>query len=127
MSSDLLADPFRLFPEQAETCKLLQLGGAPGIPPTTLSDSVLVIIKRATGTGSPGEYDSRNITRRLHIKPDTLPAELASDPEQLVDLVFETKEHHYYKVVDASRGDDMDMGELRFVVATCMPWGRNSL
>ena len=64
---------------------------------------------------------------RLHIKPSTLPDELAQDPEKLVDLVFETKEQHYYKVVDASRGDDMDMGRLRFIVATCMPWGRKSL
>lgn len=127
MLSVVWDDPFVLFRRQTEYCTLIQLGGAPGIPPTTLKDHVAVIIKRETGTDAPGEYDSRSITRRLHIKPSTLPDELAQDPEKLVDLVFETKEQHYYKVVDASRGDDMDMGRLRFIVATCMPWGRKSL
>lgn len=120
-------DPFQLWPRQIEKAKLVRLGGAPGVGPKTLADGVRVIIKRATGTDSPNGYDSRNITRRLHIKPEDLPAEIAADPEKLVDLVFITKEEHRYKVSDASRGDDMDRGRLPFIVANCLPWGRDSL
>lgn len=120
-------DPFRLWPRQVETAQLIQLGGAPGIKPTILADGVRVIVKRATGTDSPTGYDSRTIARRFHVKPEDLPKELVDDPERMVDLVFRIREDRPYKIIDASRGDDMDRGKLPFIVATCMPWGRGSL
>lgn len=127
MPSATLADPFSLFPKQVETAKLIQLPSAPGLEEKVLAENVHVIIKRHTSSDSPQEYDSRDSTRRLHVKTEDLPVEVAKDPDKLLNLVFETEQGTRLKVTDTNRGDDMDMGQLRFVVVNARPWSHDSL
>lgn len=127
MRSVMSIDPFELWPKQVETVKLVSLPTAPGLSERVIADGVRVIIKRQTSSDSPQEYESRESTRRLHIKPADLPSDLARNPDSLLNLVVETQEGTRLKITDADRGDDMDMGELRFVVALAKPWGSDSL
>lgn len=118
-------DPFRLFPEQVETAKLWRYT-APGLP-NELIAVLRVIVKRATQTGQPTEYGSRIGSRSFHIDPGALPFAYVQDIELLPDLMLEMENGRVYQITDASRGDDMTMGETRFVTVTGTPYGRDSI
>lgn len=120
-----LCDPFRLFPEQVETAKLWRYT-APGLP-NELIAVLRVIVKRTTQTDQPTEYGSRISSRRFHIGPSTLPFAYVKDIELLPDLMLEMGNGRVYQITDASRGDDMTMGETRFITVTAAPYGRDSI
>lgn len=120
-----LCDPFRLFPEQVETAKLWRYT-APGLS-NELITVLRVIVKRATQTGQPTEYGSRIGSRSFHIDPSTLPFAYVQDIELLPDLMLEMENRRVYQITDASRGDDMTMGETRFITVTGTPYGRDSI
>lgn len=119
----MLCDPFRLFPEQVETAKLWRYT-APGLP-NELIAVLRVIVKRTTQTDQPTEYGSRIGSRSFHIDPSTLP--YVQDIELLPDLMLEMENGRVYQITDASRGDDMTMGETRFITVTGTPYGRDSI
>lgn len=120
-----LCDPFKLFPEQVETAKLWRYT-APGLP-NELIGVLSVIVKRSTQTDQPTEYGSRISSRRFHIDPSTLPFAYVEDIELLPDLMLELENGRVYQITDVSRGDDMDMGETRFVTVYGNPYGRDSI
>lgn len=120
-----LCDPFRLFPEQVETAELWRYT-APGLP-NELIAVLRVIVKRTTQTDQPTEYGSRIGSRRFHIDPSTLPFAYVQDIELLPDLMLEVENRRVYQITDASRGDDMTMGETRFITVTGTPYGRDSI
>ena len=121
----VLCDPFRLFPNQVQTAKLWRYT-APGLP-NELICVVTVIVKRSTQTDQPTEYGSRINSRRFHIDPSTLPFAYVQDIELLPDLMLELENWRVYQITDVSRGDDMDMGETRFVTVYGNPYGRDSI
>lgn len=121
----LLCDPFTLFPEQVETATLWRYT-APGLPNERLA-VLSVIVKRTTQTDQPTEYGSRIGSRSFHIDPSTLPFAYVQDIELLPDLMIELENGHIYQITDVSRGDDMTMGETRFLTVTATPYGRDSL
>ena len=43
------------------------------------------------------------------------------------DLMLELSDGRVYQVTQASRGDDMDMGETRFITVYGNPYGRDSI
>lgn len=118
-------DPFRLFSKQVETAKLWRYT-APGLP-NELIAVLRVIVKRATQTDQPTEYGSRISSRSFHIDPSTLPFAYVQDIDLLPDLMLEVENGRVYQITDASRGDDMTMGETRFITVTGTPYGRDSL
>lgn len=120
-----LCDPFRLFSEQVETAKLWRYT-APGLP-NELIAVLRVIVKRTTQTDQPTEYGSRIGSRSFHIDPSTLPFAYVQDIELLPDLMLEIENGRVYQITDASRGDDMTMGETRFIIVTGTPYGRDSI
>lgn len=120
-----LCDPFRLFPEQVEKAKLWRYT-APGLP-NELIAVLRVIVKRTTQTNQPTEYGSRISSRSFHIDPSTLPFAYGQDIELLPDLMLEMENRRVYQITDASRGDDMTMGETRFITVTGTPYGRDSI
>lgn len=120
-----LCDPFRLFLEQVEKAKLWRYT-APGLPNEQLAD-VHVIVKHSTQSDQPIEYGSRISSRRFHIQTDTLPENLRENMELWPDLMLELSDGRVYQVTQASRGDDMDMGETRFVTVYGNPYGRDSI
>lgn len=120
-----LCDPFRLFPEQVETAKLWRYT-APGLPNEQLAN-LQVIMKHSTQSDQPTEYGSRIGSRSFHIDPSTLPFAYVQDIELLPDLMLEMENGRVYQITDASRGDDMTMGETRFITVTGTPYGRDSI
>ena len=121
----MLCDPFRLFPEQVETAKLWRYT-APGLP-NELIAVLRVIVKRTTQTAQPTEYGSRIGSRSFHIDPSTLPFAYVQDIELQPDIMMEIENGRVYQITDASRGDDMTMGETRFITVTGTPYGRDSI
>lgn len=121
----LFCDPFKLFPEQVETATLWRYT-APGLPNERLA-VLSVIVKRTTQTDQPTEYGSRIGSRSFHIDPSTLPFAYVQDIELLPDLMLELENGRIYQITDVSRGDDMTMGETRFITVTATPYGRDSL
>lgn len=118
-------DPFRLFPEQVETAKLWRYT-APGLS-NELITVLRVIVKHATQTNQPTEYGSRTSSRRFHIQTDTVPENLRENMELWPNLMVELSDGRVYQVTQASRGDDMDMGETRFIIVYGDPYGRDSI
>lgn len=119
------ANPFKLFPRQIEETTLLDLGNAPGLPSSTIASHIKTIIKRKHDTNIPsGDYDSFTLTLRFHVLPDNLPDRLRRDPMQMVGYIFQTRYGNHYKIVGASRGDDMDTGRTEFITCDCIPWTR---
>ena len=120
-----LCDPFRLFPHQVQTATLWRYT-APGLPNEQLA-ALQVIVKHSTQSDQPIEYGSRISSRRFHIQTDTLPENLRENMELWPDLMLELSDGRVYQVTQASRGDDMDMGETRFITVYGNPYGRDSL
>lgn len=120
-----LCDPFRLFPHQVQTATLWRYT-APGLPNERLAD-LQVIVKHSTQSDQPTEYGSRIGSRSFHIDPSTLPFVYVQDIELLPDLMLEIENGRVYQITDASRGDDMTMGETRFITVTGTPYGRDSI
>ena len=120
-----LCAPFTLFPEQVETATLWRYT-APGLPNERLA-VLSVIVKRTTQTDQPTEYGSRIGSRSFHIDPSTLPFAYIQDIELLPDLMMELENGRVYQITDVSRGDDMTLGETRFITVTATPYGRDSL
>lgn len=121
----MLCDPFRLFPHQVQTATLWRYT-APGLPNEQLAD-LQVIVKHSTQSDQPTEYGSRTSIRRFHIKTDTLPKSLRENMELWPDLMLELSDGRVYQVTQASRGDDMTMGETRFITVYGDPYGRDSI
>lgn len=121
----LLCDPFRLFPEQVEQATLWKYN-APGLPNEQLA-TLNIIVKRTTQTDQPTDYGSRIGSRTFHIDPSTLPDEYLADVELLPDFILELSNGRTYQITDVSRGDDMTMGQTRFITVTATPYGRTSL
>ena len=120
-----LCDPFTLFPEQVETATLWRYT-APGLPNERLA-VLSVIVKRTTQTDQPTEYGSRISSRRFHIQTATVPESLRENMELWPDLMLELADGRVYQVTQASRGDDMTLGETRFITVYGNPYGRDSL
>ena len=120
-----LCDPFTLFPEQVETATLWRYT-APGLPNERLA-VLSVIVKRTTQTDQPTEYGSRIGSRSFHIDPSTLPFAYIQDIELLPDLMMELENGRVYQITAVSRGDDMTLGETRFITVTATPYGRDSI
>lgn len=120
-----LCDPFTLFPEQVETATLWRYT-APGLPNERLA-VLSVIVKRTTQTDQPTDYGSRISSRRFHIDPSTLPFAYLEDIELLPDLMLELENGRVYQITNVSRGDDMDMGQTRFITVYGDPYGRDSI
>lgn len=118
-------DPFKLFPNQTQSATLWKYT-APGLDNIKLAD-VKVIIKHSTESDQPSEYASRITTRRFHIQPATIPANLREDMEAWPDLILKLANDRTYQITKASRGDDMDTGETTFITLTGNPYGRTSL
>lgn len=118
-------DPFKLFPNQTQPATLWKYT-APGLDNIKLAD-VKVIIKHSTESDQPSEYASRITTRRFHIQPATIPANLREDMEAWPDLILKLANDRTYQITKASRGDDMDTGETTFITLTGNPYGRTSL
>nr|UVX82211.1 MAG: hypothetical protein [Bacteriophage sp.] len=118
-------DPFTLFPHQIQSATLWKYT-APGLDNIKLAD-VKVIIKHSTESDQPAEYGSRITSRRFHIQPDTLPANLREDMETWPDLILKLDNDRTYQITKASRGDDMDTGQTTFITLTGNPYGRTSL
>lgn len=118
-------DPFRLFPNQVRTATLWRYT-APGLPNEQLA-GLQVIVKHSTQSDQPAEYGSRISSRRFHIKTDTVPDHLRGNMELWPGLMLELADGRVYQVTQASRGDDMDMGETRFITVYGDPYGRDSI
>ena len=118
-------NPFTLFPNQTQPATIWKYT-APGLDNIKLAD-VNVIIKHSTETDQPSEYGSRITTRRFHIQPDNLPANLREDMETWPDLILKLHNGRTYQIDKASRGDDMDTGKTIFITLTGKPYGRTSL
>lgn len=118
-------DPFNLFPNQTRTASLWKYT-APGLDNIKLAD-VKAIVKHSTESGQPAEYGSRTATRRFHIQPATIPADLRENMEAWPDLILKLDDGHAYQITKASRGDDMDAGRTVFITLTGNPYGRTSL
>ena len=121
------ADPFKLFPKQVEQVNIIKYRAA-GLQPVDIATKVHAIIKRATSSDqTSAEYGSRTATRHFHLQPIDLPTEYVEDPEALIGFIIKTREGRTYQINDASRGDDMIEGELRFISVYAQPYGRTSL
>lgn len=120
-----LCDPFRLWPNQVQTATLWRYT-APGLDNEKLAD-LSVIVKHSTQTDQPTEYGSRISSRRFHIDPSTAPENLRENMELWPDLMLKLSDGRVYQVTQASRGDDMDMGQTRFITVYGNPYGRDSL
>ena len=118
-------DPFTLFPNQTQTASLWKYT-APGLDNIKLAD-IKVIIKHSTESDQPTEYANRIATRRFHIQPATIPANLREDMEAWPDLILKLDNGRTYQITKASRGDDMDTGLTTFITLTGNPYGRTSL
>lgn len=118
-------DPFTLFPNQTRTATIWKYT-APGLDNIRLAD-VKTIIKHSTESDQPTEYASRIASRRFHIQPDDLPADLREDMEAWPDLILQLDNGRTYQITKASRGDDMDTGKTAFITLTGNPYGRTSL
>lgn len=118
-------NPFKLFPNQTQPATIWKYT-APGLDNIKLAE-VQTIIKHSTESDQPTEYASRIATRRFHIQPDTLPANLQEDMETWPDLILKLHNGHAYQITKASRGDDMDTGKTMFITLTGKPYGRTSL
>ena len=118
-------DPFTLFPNQTQSATLWKYT-APGLDNIKLAD-VKVIIKHSTESDQPTEYGTRIATRRVHIQPATIPANLREDMEAWPGLILKLNNGRTYQITKASRGDDMDTGETTFITLTGNPYGRASL
>lgn len=118
-------DPFTLFPHQIQSATLWKYT-APGLDNIKLAD-VKVIIKHSTESDQPTEYGTRIATRRFHVQPATIPANLREDMEAWPDLILKLNNGRTYQITKASRGDDMDTGETTFITLTGNPYGRTSL
>lgn len=118
-------DPFTLFPNQTQTATIWKYT-APGLDNIKLAE-VQTIIKHSTESDQPTEYASRIATRRFHIQPDNLPANLHEDMEAWPDLILRLNNGRTYQIAKASRGDDMDTGQTLFITLTGNPYGRTSL
>lgn len=132
MSLVLLADPFALFPRQVQNVDLIQLPNSPGLEEKLLARQVKAIVKQQTSSDSPAEYESRNATRRIHLKADDLPYELYVSPDRLIDIIVKLEGlGARLKITDVSFGQDMDKGlgdgNLRFVTVYARPWSNDSL
>lgn len=121
--TDLTCDPFELFPEQVETVELWKYASS-ARNNIKLAD-MQAIVKRSTNSDAFGDYGTRIATRRLHVKTETIPADLR-DPDQLLDLIIKAK-NRTYKITQASQGDDMTDGTTTFVTIYAQPYGRNTL
>lgn len=118
-------DPFTLFPNQTQPATIWKYT-APGLDNIKLAE-VQTIVKHSTESDQPAEYASRIATRRFHIQPDTLPANLQEDMEAWPDLILRLDNGRTYQITKASRGDDMDTGKTIFITLTGNPYGRTSL
>ena len=118
-------NPFTLFPNQVKQASLWKYT-APGLDNIKLAD-VKVIIKHSTESDQPTEYGTRIATRRFHIQPATIPANLREDMEAWPDLILKLNNGRTYQITKASRGDDMDTGLTTFITLTGNPYGRTSL
>ena len=118
-------DPFTLFPNQTKSATLWKYT-APGLDNIKLAD-VKAIIKHSTESDQPTEYGSRISTRRFHVQPATIPANLREDMEAWPDLILQLDNDRTYQITKASRGDDMDTGLTTFITLTGNPYGRTSL
>lgn len=118
-------DPFKLFPNQVQPATIWKYT-APGLDNIKLAE-VQTIVKHSTESDQPAEYASRIATRRFHIQPDTLPANLQEDMETWPDLILKLHDGRTYQITKASRGDDMDTGKTMFITLTGKPYGRTSL
>lgn len=119
-------NPFRLFPKQIELIELWRYK-APGKGNEKLGE-VHAIIKRATQSNAPSEYEYQTTARRFHLKT----SDLASDNgrievEDLVGLIIKTAAGRTYQITQASRGDDMLEGQTSFVTVEAMPYSKTSL
>lgn len=123
MVTALTCDPFELFPEQVETIELWKYASS-ARNNIKLAD-MQAIVKRSTNSDAFGDYGTRIATRRLHVKTDTIPADLR-DPDQLLDLIIKAK-NRTYKITQASQGDDMTAGTTPFITIYAQPYGRNTL
>lgn len=131
MSLVLLADPFALFPHQVQNVDLIRLPNSPGLKEEVLARQVDAIVKQQTSSDSPAEYESRNATRRIHLKADDLPYDLYISPDRLIDIIVKLESGLRLKITDVSFGQDMDkglgIGNLRFVTVYARPWSNDSL
>nr|UVX75269.1 MAG: hypothetical protein [Bacteriophage sp.] len=118
-------DPFTLFPNQTQSATLWKYT-APGLDNIKIAD-VKVIIKHSTESDQPTEYGTRIATRRFHVQPATIPANLCEDMEAWPDLILQLDNGRTYQITKASRGDDMDTGLTTFITLTGNPYGRTSL
>lgn len=118
-------DPFKLFPNQTQPATIWKYT-APGLDNIKLAD-IKTIVKHSTESDQPAGYGSRIATRRFHIQPDDLPANLREDMETWPDLVLQLADGRTYQITKASRGDDMDTGKTLFITLTGNPYGRTSL
>mgnify|MGYP000590479344 CR=1 FL=1 len=123
MVTALTCDPFELFPEQVETVELWKYASS-ARNNIKLAD-MQAIVKRSTNSDAFGDYGTRIATRRLHVKTETIPADLR-DPDQLLDLIIKAK-NRTYKITQASQGDDMTNGTTTFITIYAQPYGRNTL
>lgn len=119
-------DPFMLFPNAVEDATLVKLT-APGRDNETIADGLKVIVKRATQSDEPTDYGSRTLSRSIHIQPATIPEPYRSNPELLLDFIITLSTGRTYQITDASRGDDMADGVLRFIHVEARPYGRSSI
>ena len=122
-----LADPFNLFTPQTELVDIQRYKAA-GLPSENIATGVRAIVKRATASDSPSTgYASRTATRRFHLTPLDVPETFREDPESLISFIIKTSKGRTFQITDASRGDDMSTGELRFISVDAQPYGRISL
>lgn len=119
-------NPFILFPKAVETASLVKYRAA-GLDPDTLTDSLRVIVKKATTSDEPSEYGVRSQAWSIHIDPVTIPEPYNTRPELLLDFVVKLQDGRAYLINEASRGDDFDTGSLEFISVLAQPYGRNTL
>lgn len=118
-------NPFKLFPNQTQSATLWKYT-APGLDNIKIAE-VKTIIKHSTESDQPTKYASRITSRRFHIQPDNLPANLRNDMEAWPDLILQLNNGRTYQITKASRGDDMDTGKTIFITLTGNPYARTSL
>lgn len=118
-------DPFTLFPHQTQSATIWKYT-APGLDNIKLA-TVKTIIKHSTESDQPAEYGNRTASRRFHIQPTTIPANLQKDMEAWPDLILKLDNGRTYQITKASRGDDMDTGQTIFITLTANPYGKTSL
>lgn len=118
-------DPFKLFPNQTQSATLWKYT-APGLDNIKIAD-IKTIVKHSTESDQPAEYGSRIATRRFHVQPATIPANLREDMEAWPDLILKLSNGRTYQITKASRGDDMDTGLTTFITLAGNPYGRTSL